>query len=125
MTSLDADPAQFLIDFYDALNHDLIETDEDAAVVIDRYHTPDIVQIADGHAIDREKLIAHTRPIRKNKPTARMDVHEAIATGDQLAARYTLHVNNRKRDLVMDVFLFARFTPDGRMRESHVVTSTR
>lgn len=119
-----ADPAQFLLDFYDSFNHDLIHTDEDSAVIVDRYHTPDIVQIADGHRMDRDKLIAHTRPVRKNKPDGVWKMHEALATGDRIAARYTLTVRNRNRNLVLEVCMFARFAADGRMRESHGLTRT-
>ncbi|WP_201294600.1 MULTISPECIES: hypothetical protein [unclassified Nocardiopsis] len=40
------------------------------------------------------------------------------------AARYTLHVTQRGRDLAIEVHLFGRFAPDGRMRSSHMLTRT-
>lgn len=120
----DSDPKQFLLDFYAAFNRDLIDTDEDLAAVVDRYHTLDLVQTTDGRSMDRDKLIAHVRPIRKNKPSVRTEMHDAVATDDRIAARYTMHVVNRKRMLVMEVCTFARFTADGRMRESHGLTRT-
>ncbi|WP_228709435.1 hypothetical protein [Amycolatopsis keratiniphila] len=83
-------------------------------MIADRYHAPDIVQIADGHRMDRDNLIEHTRPVRKNRPTAR----------DRIAARSTLYVTNRKRDLAMEVYFFGEFTPDGRMRRGHMLTRT-
>ncbi|QFU91917.1 nuclear transport factor 2 family protein [Amycolatopsis sp. YIM 10] len=116
------DPKRFIADFFTSFTEELQHSDEDPAVIVDRYHTPDIVQFADGHRMDRDKLIAHTRPVRKNQPSARMEVHEALAAEDRIAARYTLHVRNRKRDLVMEVCFFGRFTPDGRMREAHMLT---
>ncbi|GAA2877184.1 nuclear transport factor 2 family protein [Nonomuraea rubra] len=116
------DPKTFIADFFTSLSDDLVNTDEDAAVIIDRYHTPDIMQLADGNPIDRDKLIAHTRPVRKNRPESRMEVHEAYTDGDRLAARYTLHVRQRGKDLAIDVHFFGRFTPDGRMREAHLLT---
>ncbi|MGW3343105.1 nuclear transport factor 2 family protein [Nonomuraea rubra] len=116
------DPKTFIADFFTSLSDDLVNTDEDAAVIIDRYHTPDIMQFADGNPIDRDKLIAHTRPVRKNRPESRMEVHEAYTDGDRLAARYTLHVRQRGKDLAIDVHFFGRFTPDGRMREAHLLT---
>lgn len=119
-----ADPAQFLTGHLDRFNHDLIHTDDDPAVIVDRYHTPDIVQTADGHRMDRDDLIAHTRPVRKTKPTARIEVHDALADGDRLAAHYTMHVKRRKRNLVMEVHMFARFADDGRMRESNMLIRT-
>jgi ketosteroid isomerase-like protein len=118
------DPKTFIADFMTSLTDDLVNTDEDPAVIIDRYHTPDIVQFADGNRIDRDKLIAHTRPVRKNRPESRMEVHEAVMDGDRLAARYTLHVRQRGKDLAIDVHFFGRFADDGRMREAHLLTRT-
>jgi ketosteroid isomerase-like protein len=116
------DPKQFIADFYTDLTQDLLSSDEEAALIIDRFHTPDIVQVADGHRIDRQKLIDHTRPVRKNRPTIRMEVHEAVADGDRIAARYTLHSSQRGKELATDVHFFGRFTTDGRMREAHMLT---
>ncbi|GAA4922515.1 ketosteroid isomerase-like protein [Nonomuraea thailandensis] len=119
------DPKTFIADFITSLTDDLVNTDEDPAVIIDRYHTPDVVQYADGNRIDRDKLIAHTRPVRKNRPEGRMEVHEAVRDGDRLAARYTLHVRQRGKELAIDVHFFGSFAPDGRMREAHLLTRTR
>ncbi|MFE6609882.1 nuclear transport factor 2 family protein [Amycolatopsis sp. NPDC057786] len=118
------DPKKFIADFHESFHDELVNSDEDAGVIVDRYHTPDIVQIADGHRMDRDKLIAHTRPVRKNRPTARMEVHDAVADGNRIAARSTLHVTNRKRDLKLDVYFFGEFTPEGRMRRGHTLTRT-
>ncbi|OXM51487.1 nuclear transport factor 2 family protein [Amycolatopsis alba] len=120
----DADPKTFIADFHRSFHDELVNSDEDAGVIVDRYHTPDIVQFADGHRMDRDKLIAHTRPVRKNRPTGRMEVHEAVVNGDRIAARSTLYVTNRKRDLTMEVYFFGEFTPDGRMRRGHTLTRT-
>ncbi len=119
-----SDPARFIADFFTSFNEYLLADDEDAAVVVDRFHTTDIVQIADGHRMDRDKLIAHTRPVRKNRPDARIDVHEAIADNDRIAARYTLHVHQRSKELAIEVCFFGQFTPDGRMRRAHMLTRT-
>ncbi|MFF0450956.1 nuclear transport factor 2 family protein [Streptomyces sp. NPDC004609] len=120
----DTDPKQFIADFFTDFTADLLRDEEDPAVIVDRYHTPDIIQVADGHVMDRDKLIAHTRPVRRNRPTSRMEVHEAQLSGDRLAARYTLHVRNRGTDLTIEVCFFGRFAPDGRMRRSHMLTRT-
>lgn len=120
----ETEPGRFIADFYTSFTDDLLAGDEDAALIVDRYHTPDIVQLADGIRIDRDKLIAHTRPVRKNRPSSRMEVHEAIADGDRLAARYTLHVSQRGKDLSIEVYFFGRFAPDGRMRQAHLATRT-
>lgn len=116
------DPGQFIVDFFDALGRAVTDTEEELDAIVDRFHTPDMVQTADGNRMDRAKLIAHLRPIRKNKPRSRMEVHEATADGDLLAARYTMHVVTDRRSLSIDVYYFGRFASDGRMREAHQLT---
>lgn len=118
------DPKQFIADFFMSFHEELMKSDEDPALIFDRYHAPDIVQVADGHRMDRDKLIAHTRPIRKTRPSNRTEVHEAIANGDRIAARYTLHVQRRGKYLAIEVCFFGRFAADGRMREAHMLTRT-
>ncbi|GAA5064639.1 hypothetical protein HNP84_007695 [Thermocatellispora tengchongensis] len=118
------DPKRFIAGFFTSFTADILGSDEDPARIVDRYHTPDIVQIADGNRIDRDKLIAHTRPVRKNRPVSRVEVHEALASGDDIAARYTLHVRQRGKELAIEVHFFGRFTPDGRMRRAHMLTRT-
>ncbi|MGS2619495.1 nuclear transport factor 2 family protein [Micromonospora sp. LZ34] len=118
------DPAGFITDFFTSFTDALLASDEDAGAIVDRFHTPDVVQVADGHPIDRERLVAHTRPVRKNRPSCRFEVHEAVADGDRLAARYTLHVRDRKRLLAVEVHFFGQFAPDGRMRRAHLLTRT-
>ncbi|MBX7555473.1 nuclear transport factor 2 family protein [Streptomyces sp. NPDC004232] len=116
------DPKEFIAGFFTSFAEELLRSDEDPAVIVDRFHTPDIVQVADGHRIDRAKLIAHTRPVRKNRPTIRMEVHEAITDGERIAARYTLHSSQRGKDLATEVHFFGHFTTDGRMHRAHMAT---
>ncbi|MFD0899723.1 nuclear transport factor 2 family protein [Actinomadura sediminis] len=120
----DTDPKEFIADFFTSMTEDLLHDDEDPAVIIDRYHTPDVVEVADGHHMDRDKLIAHTRPVRKHRPEHRIEVHEALLNGDQIAARYTLHVRQRQKDLHIEVYFFGTFTPDGRLHRAHMLTRT-
>lgn len=121
----DTDPKQFITDFFTSFNDAIRESDEAPAAIVDRFHTPDVVEIADGNRIDREKLIAHTRPVRKNAFRGRVEVHEALTDGDTLAARYTLHVTSpKRRDLTIEVSFFGQFAPDGRMRRAHLLTRT-
>ncbi|MGC4874936.1 nuclear transport factor 2 family protein [Micromonospora sp. DT43] len=123
MRALDGtDPRQFIADFFTSFMADLVRGEEDTALVVDRYHTPDIVQIADGSRMDRAKLIAHARPAQKHQPDARWEVHEALADGDRIAARYTLHFRNRKRDGSVEVHFFGQFADDGRLRRAHMLT---
>lgn len=118
------DPAQFIANFFESFTADLVDTDEDAARIVDRFHTPDVVQIADGHRIDRDTLIAHARPVRKTRPRCRLDVHEAFGRNDRIAARYTMHIRQRGTDLAIEVCFFGQFTADGRMRSAHLLTRT-
>ena len=124
MTAFGADPKQFIFDFVSSFGRAVMHGDEEAAAVVDRYHTPDVVQIADGHRMDRAALIAHTRPIRKRRPSSRLEVHEAVAQADRIAARYTMHVEDRGRRFALDVHFFGQFTPDGRLREANMLTRT-
>jgi len=118
------DPKQFISNFFTSFTDELLSTEGDPALIVDRYHTPDIVQVADGHRMGRDKLIAHTRPVRKNRPNSRVEVHDAIANGDRIAARYTLHVQQRGKNLTIEVCFFGQFANDGRMRSSHMLTRT-
>jgi predicted SnoaL-like aldol condensation-catalyzing enzyme len=120
----DTDPRQFIAEFFTRFTDELLGSDEDAALIVDRYHTLDIVQVADGHSMDREKLIAHTRPVRKRRPSSRIEVHEAVANGDRIAARYSLHVHDRGKAFTIEVYFFGQFSADGRMRQAHMLTRT-
>ncbi|TDC05299.1 nuclear transport factor 2 family protein [Nonomuraea longispora] len=120
----DSDPKEFIAGFFTSFSEELLRDDEDPAAIVDRYHTKDIIETADGHRMDRDKLIAHTRPVRKNRPISRMEVHEAVADGDRIAARYTLHVQQRKKEFAMEVYFFGQFAGDGRMRRAHMLTRT-
>ncbi|ORT59405.1 nuclear transport factor 2 family protein [Streptomyces sp. CB03238] len=118
-------PEQFIADFFTSFTEQALRDDEDPGHVVDRYFTPDIVQISDGVHLDRDKLVAHLRPLRKNLVAYRFDVHEALMAGDRVAARLTIHGRMRKgRDITTEVHFFGEFTPEGRMRHSHQLTRT-
>lgn len=98
---------------------------EDAGDSVDRYYTPDIMQISDGIPLDREKLVAHIRPLQKNLVAYRIEVHDALASGEQIAARFTIQAQLRKgAPLSTEVFLFGECAPDGRIRQAHQLTRT-
>jgi len=120
VTIKDKNPREFIANFICSFNDDIAHGNDDPAAVVDRYYTPDIVQFFDGQQMDREKLIAHVRPLRKNKPTSRVEVHEAIADGNRLAAHYTLYVHIRGKDLTIESGTFAVFAPDGRMQRQQI-----
>lgn len=116
-------PEQFIANFFTSFTAATVADDNDPAAIVDRFHTADIVQIADGIRIDRDRLIAHLRPVRKKLTDYRFEVHEALADGDRIAARMTVHATMRKGDTVTtEVFLFGEFDADGRMRHAHQLT---
>ncbi|MFE0175209.1 nuclear transport factor 2 family protein [Streptomyces sp. NPDC059002] len=120
-------PEQFIADFFTSFTDELTrhEVDADFTPLMERYYTRDIVQIADGVRLDWDRLLAHLRPVRKRFDGGgeyRFEVQEALADGDRIAARFTLHVRDRKdRTVDMEIQMIARFTPDGRMRSSHQI----
>ncbi|WP_280449890.1 nuclear transport factor 2 family protein [Nocardia brasiliensis] len=118
-------PEQLLADFFTAYTAAAVDPDNDPAEVIDRFHTRDIVQVADGVRLDHDRLVAHLRPVRKNLRHYRFEVHEAVADGARFAARMTIHAQLRKADLVTtEVFMFGEFAPDGRLRRAEQLTRT-
>lgn len=113
---------RFVEDFYNSFTSEMLAADEPAEVV-DRYYAADVVQVADGIEIDRDKLIAHLRPVRKNLVSWRYEVHEALLQKEKLAARFTIHAQLRKgRMISTEVYLFGELTPDGRLRRSTQLT---
>ncbi|MFI6869439.1 nuclear transport factor 2 family protein [Nocardia sp. NPDC050406] len=111
--------AQFITDFFTAYTAAALDPDLPAEEVIDRFHTPDIVQVSDGITLDRDRLVAHIRPVRKNLRDYRFEVHEALADGPRFAVRMTIHAQMRKEAIDTEVFMFGEFTPDGRLRRAN------
>ncbi|MFG3441092.1 nuclear transport factor 2 family protein [Nonomuraea sp. NPDC047897] len=112
-------------DFLTRLPRELGLGTEDAAQVVDRYYTPDITYRNDGVTLDRDRLIAHAAPARKNARELHLQVHDTVIQGERAAARYTLRVRTRKdKTLEIEVCLFATFAPDGRVRRVDSTTRT-
>ncbi|GAA3105593.1 hypothetical protein JOF29_005355 [Kribbella aluminosa] len=119
----DLSAREFVADFYESFTREVV-AGADAAAVVDRYYTPDIEQVADGVTLDRQRLIDHLRPVRKNVVSCTYDVHEAIRTGNRLAARFTIHAETRRgRTISTEVYMFGELAPDGRIR--HTTQATR
>lgn len=118
-------PEQFVADFLTAFHDEVVRGDHDPAPAMARFYTPDIVMISDGVRLGWDKLLAHIRPVRKNlaeDDEARFEVHEALADGNRIAARLTIHAALRKRRVATDVLTFYTFAPDGRLHRSHGFT---
>lgn len=96
--------------------------DEEPDVVLDRYHTPDIAWYSDGLHLDRARLAAHARPVRRTVTQCEVDVHETLVHGDRVAARYTLIALTHDRHLITEIHMFGRLAPDGRLRRVDQLT---
>jgi hypothetical protein len=98
---------------------------EEPGAVLDRYCTPDFEQYNDGIRLDRERLIAHVRPVRRTVTSVQTHVHDALTTGDRVAARYTMEAATRKGGVVVtEIYMFGRLAPDGRLRRIDQITRT-
>ncbi|GGZ22731.1 nuclear transport factor 2 family protein [Streptomyces poonensis] len=118
-------PEQFIADFYTSFTEAVVRGEEDPVDLMARFYTRDVVQIADGVRLDWDRLAAHLRPVRKNLIDFRFEVHEALADGKRIAARFTIHARLRKSGPVTtQVCMFAEFTAEGLMRRADQLTRT-
>ena len=96
---------------------EMVFGDDEPAAIVDRYYAPDFEQDHDGIRFDRERLVQHARPARKNVVSVRAEVHEVLVSGDRFAARYTLHTVMRQGATLADeLYMFGRLAADGRIR---------
>ncbi|MDG4787923.1 nuclear transport factor 2 family protein [Micromonospora sp. WMMD1102] len=99
--------------------------DEDPAVVLDRYHTPDYELVNDGVPLDRARLLAHIAPARRRATALRVEVEQALVDGDQVAARYRLIAELRKGGTITtEIYMFGELSIDGRLRRAVQATRT-
>lgn len=118
-------PEQFVADFFTSFTEAAVHGPQEPAALMARYHTRDVVQIADGVRLDRDRLTAHLGPVRRNLTEFRFDVHEAPADGNRIAARFTIHALMRKREpITTRVHMLAEFTADGLLRWAEQLTRT-
>lgn len=104
---------------------DAVMADADLPTLVNRYYTPDFTQLSDTTHFDRDRLLAHLPPLRRNLIACRYEVHEALTDGPTVAARYTIHATLRKAGPVTtDVQMFATFDPDGRAHRITQLTHT-
>lgn len=105
--------------------HEVALGDEAAEVVFDRYHAPGFLLYNDGLELDRERLLAHARPARKRVASVHTEVHDALATADHVAARYTLTAVMRKgTTIATEIFMLGTLADDGRLQRIDQVTRT-
>ncbi len=116
-------PARDLVAYLTSYIQEMGFGAEDPGIVVDRYHTPDIEWHNDGICLDRDRLVAHARPARKNAITCDVEVHDVLVAGDRVAARYTVHATMRKgHRLSSEVYMFGELAADGRLRRIHSTT---
>lgn len=96
---------------------------DDAATVFDRYHTPDFVLYNDGLPLDRERLLAHVRPARRRATSVHVELHETLASGDRVAARYVLTaVMVKGAAITTEIYMFGQLADDGRLQRVDQLT---
>lgn len=123
MSDLTEQRVRGLTELLSAFTVDIVHSRDDAETVVDRYHTPDVVQFSDGRRFEREQLVAHVHPVRKNLVDFEIEVHDSVRDGDRVAARYTLHAEMRRgRRVRTEIHAFADFAEDGRLRRVHQLT---
>ncbi|MEV5741957.1 nuclear transport factor 2 family protein [Microbispora rosea] len=119
--SSERDLADFLITY----TRDMAVSDEEPDVILDRYFVPDFEYCNDGLVIDRQRMIDHVRPVRKNVDREAMtaddwsgvEIHQALVSGDQIAARWTLRTKLRKgKTFAAEIYMFGHLASDGRIR---------
>jgi ketosteroid isomerase-like protein len=116
-------PAQDLVRYLERFPEEMGLSDDDPYAVLDRYCTPDFEYWNDGIRLDRERLIAHARPARRNAIDVRVEVHDALVAGDRVAARYTLRASLRKgRVVATEICMVGHLAPDGRLRRIDQLT---
>jgi hypothetical protein len=110
-------PGDDLIGYLTRYPHELTFGDDDPAAVFGRYHTDDFVLHNDGIPLDKERLLAHVKVGRRNATQIHVEVHDALISGGQVAARYTLTaVMRRGQVIATEIHMFGQLTPDGRLR---------
>lgn len=123
MTDMSVLPADDFAGYLAAYVDEMAFSADDPGVVVDRYHTPDIVWCSDGHRMDRDKLVAHAKPSRKNVAQCRVEVADALVSGDRVAARYTVAATMRTgREIVTEIYMFGELAADGRLRAVEAIT---
>lgn len=114
-----------LIDFLVAYTRDMALSEEEPGAILDRYFVPDFEYCNDGLVIDRQRMIDHVRPVRKNVDKAAMaaddhsgvEIHQTLVRDDQVAARWTLRTRLRQgRIFTAEIYMFGRLAPDGRIQ---------
>ncbi len=100
-----------------AINDLLFTPDLDLDEAIDRHFAPDYRQRTDGVWSDRSDFTRHMTRLRSLIRSGHVEVHDELRDGLRYADRHsvtlTRHDGHTSRT---EVYLFARFAPDGRFQ---------
>lgn len=109
-------PGGDLTDYLTRYPQEITFGHEDPAVVFGRYHTDDFVLRNDGIPLNRERLLAHVKAGRRNATQITVEVHDALISGGQVAARYTLTAMMRRGKVIAtEIHMFGQLAADGRL----------
>lgn len=90
--------------------------DEDPGDILDRWFAPGFVFRNDGMTLERQRLIDHVRPARRNARSIHVEVHSMMLSGSGIAAHYTLSATMRTGDTIAtEIYLTGRLARDGRL----------
>jgi hypothetical protein len=109
--------------FLTVLPEELTFGEEEPGSVLDRYYAPGFEYHNDGIVLDRQRMIDHVRPVRRNVVSWSVELGDMLVGDDRVAARYTIRAVMRKgKELTTEVYMFALFAPDGRIRRVDSIT---
>ncbi|MQY21819.1 nuclear transport factor 2 family protein [Nocardia macrotermitis] len=90
--------------------------DEAPGDILDRWFAPDFEFRNDGITLDRQRLIDHARPARRNVRRLHVEPHSMMLSDKGIAAHYTLAATMRTGNLLAtEIYLTGRLAPDGRI----------
>ncbi|GAA3442822.1 nuclear transport factor 2 family protein [Planomonospora venezuelensis] len=125
MSSAHLTPATDLAGYLTRYAEEITFGDEEPGTVMDRYHTPDYELVNDGILLDRQRLLDHVHSGRRRAAAVRVEVDEALVSGDRVAARYRLTASMRRGNVIStEIHMFGRLADDGRLRRATQLTRT-
>jgi hypothetical protein len=90
--------------------------DEEPGRILDRWFAPGFVFRNDGLVLERQRLIDHVRPARRNARAISVDVHAKLLSNNGIAAHYTLHATMRTGAVVStEIFMVGGLAEGGRI----------
>ncbi|WP_067890326.1 nuclear transport factor 2 family protein [Nocardia vaccinii] len=105
-----------LTDFLIRYPEEMAFGDQDPGRILDRWFAPGFVFRNDGMALDRQRLIDHARPARRNARAIHVEVHSMMLSGNGIAAHYTLTATMRTAHVIAtEIYLVGRLAQDARI----------